>query len=80
MKEIIEKRTGLKLQQLPKGAKHEVGKTYYCGYWNETYEVVGYNDNTGDWRGWEVACIWGDGKITKHCTALDSRKDFIVIK
>lgn len=80
VKELIEARTGLRLEQLIKGAKHEVGKTYYCGYWGQTYEVLEVIENTGDWRGWSVKCKWDDGKINTHCTALDYRKDFLVLQ
>lgn len=79
MKEIIELRTGLKLKKLKKNAKHEKGKTYYNGYWQKTYKVLDYTENTGDWRGWAVVCKWDDGEINSHCTSLDMRYDYEVI-
>lgn len=75
-----ERRTGLKLKELKKGAKHKVGKTYYCGYWGQTYEVLDYTENTGDWRGWSVTCKWQDGRVNSHCTTLDVRQDFEVMQ
>jgi hypothetical protein len=80
LKSIIEAGTGLKLQELPQNAKHEVGKVYYCGYWHQTYEVLALNENTGDWRGWEVTCKWQDGHTNEHCTSLTPGKDFLVIQ
>ncbi|MDR7856113.1 hypothetical protein [Tissierella sp.] len=79
-KEIIETRTGLQLKELSKGAKHEVGKTYYCGYWRQTYEVIDLKNNTGDWRDLSVTCKWQDGHTNSHCTALDIKQDFEVIR
>jgi len=80
MKEIIENRTGLKLRELPKGTKYEVGKVYYCGYWQQTYTVLALVENTGDWRGWSVTCKWQDGHINSHSTSLQHGKDFEVLE
>ena len=80
MKEIIENRTGLQLKELDKNPKYEIGKTYYCGYWQQSYEVLDYTENTGDWRGWSVTCKWDDGHINDHCTSLNNKYDFEVIK
>ena len=79
MKQIIENRTGLKLKELNKNAKHEMGKTYYNGYWCDTYTVIDYTENTNDWMLWRATCEWSDGHITTHCTSLDYRYDFEVI-
>lgn len=82
MREIIEQRTGLKLQQLPrkngKFGGHEVGKTYYCGYWRQTYEVIEVKE-TNDWRHWTALCKWQDGETNEHSTSLIPGKDFEVV-
>ena len=82
MKTIIEKRTGLKLQDIPKKVNkfggHEVGKTYYCGYWQQTYTVLEAKE-VSDWRGWSVLCKWQDGKTNSHSTSLQPGRDFEVI-
>jgi hypothetical protein len=81
MRKMLEQRTGLKLQQLPKKngkyGGHEVGKTYYCGYWQQTYTVVEANE--GGCFGWSVLCKWQDGHTTSHSTSLLPNKDFEVI-
>lgn len=82
MREIIEKRTGLKLRDIPKKVNqyggHEVGKKYYCGYWNQVYEVLEVKEYN-DWRGWSVVCKWDDGRINEHSTRLWHGKDFEVV-
>ncbi len=80
MKEIIEKRTGLKLKKLNKSAKHEIGKKYYNGYWLDTYTVIDYTENPDNWMRWMVTCKWSDGHITQHCTSLDYRYDYEIIE
>jgi hypothetical protein len=81
MKEIIEKRTGLKLKGLPKKVGkyggHEVGKTYFCGYWRQTYTVIEAKE--GGCFGWSVVCKWQDGGINSHSTSLKPGKDFEVV-
>lgn len=72
-----EKKYGLKLLTLPDGAKHEVGKKYFCGYWEETYEVLDYKE-TNDWMGFVVTVRWQDGCVISHCTEL-REIDFMVI-
>ncbi len=79
MKEIYEKIYNLKLKALPEGAKYEVGKTYFCGYWRQIYEVLEYQENVPIW-GWEVTVKWQDGRVRKHSTALMPGQDFEVIK
>ncbi len=82
LKEIIERRTGLKLKDLPKTLNefggHEVGKTYYCNYWQQTYKVIEICKS--EVWGWIVVCKWQDGRITSHCTSLKPGKDFEVLK
>jgi len=76
---VVAQRTGLKLQKLPKNAKHEQGKTYYNGYWQQTYTVTEYTENTGNWMSWSATCEWQDGHITTHCTSLDPMRDYLVL-
>lgn len=81
MREIIERRTGLKLKDLPKKngkfGGHEVGKTYYCGYWQQTYTVMEVKE--GGCFGWSVLCKWQDGHANSHSTSLQPGRDFEVI-
>jgi hypothetical protein len=74
----IEAKTGLSLIELPKNAKHEVGKTYYSGYWGITYKVLSYEEKPESWMRYIVTCQWEDGRITKHCTDLNYKEDFMV--
>lgn len=73
-KELIEKRTGLKLKETE---KYEKGKTYYCSYWNSTFEVLDIIPNE-IWKE-EYKCLWSNGRITTHTTKLDPEKDYEVI-
>ena len=75
----METKTGLKLEALPKGATHQVGKTYYDSYWGQTYEVLDFKILANHWMEWVVTCRWKDGRITRHCTSLDPESDFLVL-
>ena len=56
--------------KLRKGARYEVGKTYWCGYWNDAYEVLSVN-------GSKVKIRWlSSGKEVEHMTSLDYRYDY----
>lgn len=80
MRKMLEQRTGLKLKNLlKKNGKfggHEVGKTYYCGYWQQTYTVIKAVENE---HGWAVVCKWQDGSTNSHSTSLIPGRDFEVI-
>ena len=54
---------------LNKNSKCEVGKIYWCGYWEKTYKVLEVN-------GYNVKIRWQDGKIAEHCTSLDIHRDY----
>jgi hypothetical protein len=56
---------------------HEVGKTYYCGYWQQTYTVIDAKE--GGCFGWSVVCKWQDGETNCHSTSLIPGRDFEVI-
>lgn len=62
---------------LQEGAKHEVGRTYYCGYWRQTYTVEAVHHNVPVW-GWTVTCRWDDGRTNTHSTPLDPRRDYLI--
>lgn len=55
--------------KLKKGAKHEVGKTYWNGYWQKSYKVIDIN-------GSKIKVIWQDGGESTHMTCLDYRHDY----
>lgn len=74
MMKLIEKRTGLKLK---KATKYEKGKTYYCGYWGQTFKVI---DIVPTIFGESYKCQWSDGTISTHATKLNTKEDFEVIK
>ena len=61
--------------KLPKHAKYELGKTYWCGYWEKSFiveKVVPICDGYSQ----EVTVLWEDGNRTTHCTTLDCMKDY----
>jgi hypothetical protein len=79
MKELTEKRTGLKLEFLKDDTQYEEGKKYYCGYWGSTYEVLKlYTKDELNYGGWAVTVRWADGHETTHFTNLDTNRDFLV--
>ena len=61
--------------KLPKHAKYEEGKIYWCGYWQKYYKV---EKVTPIYEGYsqEVTVLWEDGHRTTHSTSLDSCKDY----
>lgn len=59
-----------------KKLKHEVGKTYYIGYWHTTYKVLEILPS--EIFGEKYKCLWADGSISTHCTQLDPRNDYEV--
>ena len=70
-------------RQIKKNGGHEVGKKYYCGYWQQVYEVlevISVPAGRGDTCGWQVTCKWQDGEINSHCTNLEPGRDFEVLE
>ena len=55
--------------KLKKGARHEVGKTYWIGYWQQIYKVLEIN-------GYKIKVEWEDGKVAEHMTSLDYMRDY----
>lgn len=62
---------------LREGAEHELGKTYLCGYWGQTYTVTAVDHDVPVW-GTTVTVLWEDGRTTTHCTPLDPRCDYLI--
>ena len=56
--------------------KHELGKTYYIGYWNTTYKVIDIMQD--DISGEAYKCLWKNGRVTIHSTPLDPKRDYEV--
>lgn len=56
--------------KLRKGARHEAGKTYWCGYWHRAYTVLSVN-------GRKVKIVWLDtGEEVEHMTSLEIQRDY----
>ncbi|GAA2417950.1 hypothetical protein ACFPFX_04740 [Streptomyces mauvecolor] len=60
----------------------EVGKVYLCGYWGETYTVLGIQYGTEAARaaigwdsGWSITVVGDDEIVRTHCTSWDPRRD-----
>lgn len=65
---------------LSKYAKYIKGETYWCGYWQQYYTVIDVcYEKHGKYSllKW-VQVKWEDGKETKHCTQLDTNRDYII--
>lgn len=56
--------------------KHELGKTYYIGYWNTTYKVIDILPD--DVSGESYKCLWKNSRVTIHSTSLDPKRDYEV--
>ena len=68
---------GFNVKPLSKDAKHEVGKTYWCGYWGKIYTVTTIEVND---CGLHLVTVNNqDGRIATHGTALDPKWDFEII-
>ena len=78
LKQLIKANTVKAVYKLTDKSVYEVGKYYWCGYWQKYYKVlaVGYKD-----YGYpkSVTIRWEDGRVTTHCTSLDSKKDYELI-
>ena len=70
-REVVEKRTGLKLK---KARKFEVGKKYYIGYWLKTFEVL--EEKQHSIYGTVYKVKWNDGTVNINSTRLDTKNDF----
>ena len=57
---------------------YEKGKTYFCWYWHEYFEVIDVLHDVPIW-GTEYVCKWEDGHINKHATAPDRKWDFEIV-
>lgn len=56
--------------KLKKGARYQVGKTYWCAYWRRIYTVLSIN-------GVKVKVKWeDDGEIVEHMTPLEYERDY----
>ncbi|HWR19677.1 MAG TPA: hypothetical protein VN608_08640 [Clostridia bacterium] len=65
---------GFEAVPLPRGAIHELGKTYWCSYWQTWYTVLYVDGST-------VTCHWEDGHTNTHCTSLaQSDKELRMVK
>lgn len=74
MKELTEKKTGLKLKEV---TTIEVNKTYFNGYWSKCYTLLEIKPHA-IWN--EVYTVqWEDGSIVTHSTQFDYKNDYEVI-
>ena len=79
LKQEIEKE-GFKPVQIAKDSKYEKGKRYWCGYWQEWYDVLAVEyDKNYSWCLISVTVKWQDGETGTHCTQLDPRWDYELV-
>lgn len=74
-REVLEKRTGLKLKE---AKQYEVGKKYYCSYWQLTLEVLSIKSH--DIYGEVYECLWSTGTRNINSTRLDTLNDFEIVE
>lgn len=76
LKDFAEK-YGFTLKELPQNVQYEIGKTYWCGYWERCYTVLdvklaGKNLDS-------VTVQWQDGTRVVHRTCLNPYQDWELI-
>lgn len=77
LQRVMRRMPGARLTPLSAGAKHELGRTYLCGYWHQTYTVEAIDHDVPVW-GTTVTVLWEDGRTTTHSTPLDPRCDYLI--
>lgn len=50
-----------------------VGGYYRCGYWGRCYTVLAQGTR-------EIVVAWEDGRISRHCTPWDARRDRVIFQ
>lgn len=73
LKQLHENNHNIKLSYIKQNEIHEVGSTYFNGYWREIYTVTDIQING------VITVLWSDNRSTTHSTKLDHNKDFKVI-
>ena len=73
LKQQHENKHNIKLAYIKQNEMHEVGSTYFNGYWKEIYTVTDITING------VITVLWSDGRSATHSTKLDHLKDFKVI-
>lgn len=54
----------------------QVGGRYFCGYWQQEYDVL---DLVTEPRAtWSITVRWADGTTGTHFTSWDARRDRVV--
>jgi len=78
LNQLISNGTVKEVKSLPKCPLYIVGKIYWCGYWQKYYTVLDVDyEKCGKYKHLRsVAVRWEDGEIGKHCTSLDSIRDY----
>ena len=73
LKQMHESKHNIELAYIKHNEMHEVGSTYFNGYWKEIYTVTDITSNG------VITVLWSDNRTTTHSTKLDHLKDFKVI-
>lgn len=76
LKQHHENKHNIELDYIKENETHEIGSTYFNGYWNEVYTVTDIKIN-GSWT--FITVLWSDNRTATHSTSLDHLKDFKVI-
>ena len=77
-KQIAARYPGAALRPIEPGEKHAAGRTYWCGYWSQTYTCTAVHHDVPVW-GETYTCVWEDGHTTTHSTPLDPRRDLEIV-
>jgi len=54
----------------------QVSGRYFCGYWQQSYEVLAIAG--AGTSNWSITVRWEDGTRTAHCTPWDSKRDRVI--
>lgn len=76
LKQLHENKHNIELDYIKENEIHEIGSTYFNGYWREMYTVTDIKNNGSRTF---ITVLWSDNRTTTHSTSLDHLKDFKVI-
>ena len=76
LKQHHENKHNIELDYIKENETHEIGSTYFNGYWKEIYTVTDIQINGSRTF---ITVLWSDNRTATHSTSLDHLKDFKVI-
>ena len=79
LRAYLAKHPDIKAVPVKAGMTYEVGSTYWCGYWEQSYQVLSVQHDVPIWQD-TVTIRWEDGREVEHSTSLDSKWDAKLVR